>query len=211
MSWTAGSCSGLGRPAPGRWSLHAMRTTAISWGEVIHAALNGGLAPLVDARLRGVVGEDGRELVRFAAERIRIRSRCRKWRRRTACRRRRWSGAASAGACRRRAACSCGCVLYGLRWLLEPGPAWSRSRTSSATSGAAFRRRSRRRSVGVRARSGVNRVWTARSICSSASARRWRVPATHCDGVGFYGTLRSDRAASHADARKGLPCVVSAR
>jgi len=111
-------------------------------GEVIHAALNGGLAPLVDARLRGVVGEDGRELVRFAAERIpdqiqvpdvaeahgmsvsTLERRCERWGLPTPGRLLLWLR-----------------VLYGLRWLLEPG----RSVESVAyqlgySSGAAFRR-----------------------------------------------------------------------
>lgn len=38
--------------------------------EVLHAALERGLAQLVDTRLRGRVGDEGRELVRFAADRI---------------------------------------------------------------------------------------------------------------------------------------------
>jgi len=110
--------------------------------EVLRSALNGGLAPLVDARLRGRVSEDGRALVRFAAERIpeqiqvpdvaeahgmsvsTLERRCERWGLPTPGRLLLWLR-----------------VLYGLRWLLEPG----RSVESVAyqlgySSGAAFRR-----------------------------------------------------------------------
>jgi len=110
--------------------------------ELLDAALTGGLAPLLDARLRPKVGEEGRELVRFAVENIpervqvpdvaeafgmsvsTLERRCERWGLPTPGRLLLWLR-----------------VLCGLRWLLEPG----RSVESVAyqlgySSGAAFRR-----------------------------------------------------------------------
>jgi AraC-like DNA-binding protein len=110
--------------------------------EVIESALNHGLAPLVDARLRTRVSDEPRDVVRFAVERIpeqiqvpelaaahdmsvsTLERRFERWGLPTPGRLLLWLR-----------------VLYGLRWLLEPG----RSVESVAyqlgySSGAAFRR-----------------------------------------------------------------------
>src|SRR5690606_24893095 len=110
--------------------------------EVLESTIAGGLAPLLDARLRPIVGEEGRELVRYAAEHIpdqiqvpalaaafdmsvsTLERRCLKWGLPTPGRLLLWLR-----------------VLYGLRWLLEPGRSVeSVSYQLGYSSGAAFRR-----------------------------------------------------------------------
>lgn len=110
--------------------------------EVLESTIAGGLAPLLDARLRPIVGEEGRELVRYAAEHIpdqiqvpalaaafdmsvsTLERRCLKWGLPTPGRLLLWLR-----------------VLYGLRWLLEPGRSVeSVSYLLGYSSGAAFRR-----------------------------------------------------------------------
>lgn len=110
--------------------------------ELLDTALNRGLVPLIDARLRGRITDEARTLVRFATERIphqiqvpdlaaaqdisvsTLERRCERWGLPTPGRLLLWLR-----------------VLYGLRWLLEPG----RSVESVAgqlgySSGAAYRR-----------------------------------------------------------------------
>ena len=110
--------------------------------ELLAATLDDGFWPVVDERLRGRIGEGGRDLVRYAAERVphqaqvpelaerfgvsvsTLERRCESWGLPTPGRLLLWLR-----------------VLWGLRWLLEPG----RSVESVAeqlgySSGAAFRR-----------------------------------------------------------------------
>jgi AraC-like DNA-binding protein len=110
--------------------------------EILQTTLDQGLAPLVDTRLRGRVADEARTLVRYASERVpshiqvpelalaydisvsTLERRCERWGLPTPGRLLLWLR-----------------VLYGLRWLLEPG----RSVESVAdqlgySSGAAFRR-----------------------------------------------------------------------
>lgn len=110
--------------------------------DVLDSCLSRALSPLVDARLRDAVSDDGREVVRYAAEHIpdeiqvpdlasayemsvsTLERRCERWGLPTPGRLLLWLR-----------------VLYGLRWLLEPGRSVeSVGYQLGYSSGAAFRR-----------------------------------------------------------------------